>query len=505
MNKLGWDQILRYLPSVEDPKQHINFKTRLKWVGAVLVLYYALGQIPLYGMSAQVADKFKYLEMILGAKIGSIITLGIGPIVTASIILQLLVGAELLPWDVKTEEGKEKFMGFQKLFSIILTFIEAFAYVKFGTITPMENTAFYITILILQIALGGIIIMLLDEVVSKWGIGSGISLFIAAGVSKTIVLRLLSPLKPAGALVPTGLLLQIFAYLGQGNTASVMTALAPIISTIIVLMLVVFFQNVKVEIPLAFGSFTGFSRRWPLNFFYTSNMPVILVAALMANIRLLANMLYTRGITFLGTFDSAGYPTGGFIYYLTPPNVPSIQRISIIFGSFVLLGILLNEFLFKKEGSKILWSSIIVGLAAGIGYAYTTTGLPMWQDTIRALTYTLFMAIGSLIFSIFWVETSGMDAHSVAQQIQSIGMQIPGFRRDPRIIETVLNRYIMPLAAMGGLSVGILAAFSDFTNVLGGGIGILLTVMIVQQFYEQIMSQYVQDMNPSVRKFLGRK
>ncbi len=502
---MAWDQILKYLPTVEEPKQHVNFKSRLKWVGIVLLLYYILGQIPLYGMSSQIAERFKYLEMILGAKIGSIITLGIGPIVTASIILQLLVGAEIIPWDMRSDEGQAKFMGAQKIFALLLTFIEAYAYVKFGAISPVQNNAFYISILVLQIALGGIIIMLLDEVVSKWGIGSGISLFIAAGVSKTIVLRLLSPLKPAGALVPTGLLLQIFSYLTQGNTESVMIALSPIISTIIVLMIVVFFQDVKVEIPLAFGSFTGFARRWPLNFFYTSNMPVILIAALLANIRLFANMLYNRGITFLGAFDASGYPTGGFIYYLTPPSSPAIQRIVIIFGAFALTGILLSEFLFKREGSKIIWGSLILGFIAGVGYAYVTTGLPMMQDTLRAITYTLFMAIGSLIFSIFWVETSGMDAHSVAKQIQSIGMQIPGFRRDPRIIETVLNRYIMPLAAMGGLFVGVLAAFSDFTNVLGGGIGILLTVMIVQQLYEQVMSQYVEDMNPEVRKFLGRK
>jgi len=504
VNRLSWDVILKYLPTVEQPKKHVSFKSRLKWVGIVLLLYYFLGQITLYGVAPEIVERFKYLEMILGAKMGSLITLGIGPIVTASIILQLLVGAEIIPWDLKTEEGKEKFMGVQKLFSLFLTFVEAFAYVEFGAIQPINTSVFISTILILQIAFGGIIIMLLDEVVSKWGVGSGVSLFIAAGVSKTIVLRLLNPLKAAGSTVPVGLLPQIFVYLGQGNTAGVVTALMPIIATIIVLLIVSFFQLVKVEIPLAFGSFTGFSRRWPLNFIYTSNMPVILIAALLANLRLIANMLFTRGITFLGSFDSYGYPTSGFIYYLTAPSSPSLRRIMIIFGLFVLGGILLSEFLFKEHGTKIILGSLVIGLIAGIFASYYSIGLPLRQDVIRAITYTLFMGIGSLIFSIFWVQTSGMDAHSVAKQIQSIGMQIPGFRRDPRIIETVLNRYIMPLAAMGGIFVGILAAFSDFTNVLGGGIGILLTVMIISQLYEQIMSSYAEELNPAVRKFLGR-
>ncbi len=495
---------MKYLPSVEQPKKHISFKSRLKWVGIVLLLYYFLGQIPLYGVAPEIVERFKYLEMILGAKMGSIITLGIGPIVTASIILQLLVGAEIIPWDMNTEEGKAKFMGVQKLFSIVLTFIEAYAYVQFGAIKPVHPGALLATLLIIEIAFGGLIIMLLDEVVSKWGIGSGISLFIAAGVSKTIIVRLLSPLKSLGSTVPSGLLPQIFVYLSQGNTAAVVTALTPIIATTIVLFIVSFFQLVKVEIPLAFGSFTGFARRWPLNFIYTSNMPVILVAALLANIRLIANMLYTRGITFMGTFDSYGYPTGGFIYYLTPPSSPALQRIAMIFGAFVLAGIILSEFMYKEHGTKIILGSVIIGFLGGIAATYYSIGFPLLQDTLRALSYTLFMGLGSLVFSIFWVQTSGMDAHSVAKQIQSIGMQIPGFRRDPRIIETVLNRYIMPLAAMGGLFVGILAAFSDFTNVLGGGIGILLTIMIIDQLYQQIVSSYAEEINPAVRKFLGR-
>ncbi|MEM7826730.1 MAG: preprotein translocase subunit SecY, partial [Candidatus Aenigmatarchaeota archaeon] len=119
----------------------------------------------------------------------------------------------------------------------------------------------------------------------------------------------------------------------------------------------------------------------------------------------------------------------------------------------------------------------------------------------RAVCYGLFMCIGSMLFSVLWVQTSGMDARSVAEQIQGIGMQIPGFRRDPRIIEQVLARYITPLAIMGGLFVGLLAAFADFTGALGSGTGILLTVMIIYNFYEQISMRYMEDMHPALRGF----
>ena len=125
-------------------------------------------------------------------------------------------------------------------------------------------------------------------------------------------------------------------------------------------------------------------------------------------------------------------------------------------------------------------------------------------DIARLITYSLFMIGGAVMFSVFWVNTAGMDAGSVASQIESTGMQIPGFRRDIRIIERVLNRYIPALAILGGAAVGFLAAFADFTQALGTGTGILLAVMITYQLYEEIAMQHMEDMHPAVRRFFGK-
>jgi preprotein translocase subunit SecY len=119
------------------------------------------------------------------------------------------------------------------------------------------------------------------------------------------------------------------------------------------------------------------------------------------------------------------------------------------------------------------------------------------------LTYMSVFIIASTIFSIFWVNTAGMDAKSVADQFKSYSILIPGFRHDTRIVEKVLNRYIPALTILGGAFVGFLATFADLTSAIGTGTGILLTVMIVYQFYEQIMSQHKDDIPPSIRKFLG--
>ena len=110
----------------------------------------------------------------------------------------------------------------------------------------------------------------------------------------------------------------------------------------------------------------------------------------------------------------------------------------------------------------------------------------------------------AVIFSIFWVSTAGMDPESIAEQIESIGLQIPGYRRDKRIITRVLERYIPPLAVIGGMAVGLLAAFADFTGALGTGTGILLTVSIVYNFYERIKAEHPQEAGPLIEKIMGK-
>lgn len=504
-----YNTLLSYLPQVEDPKTRLTFKMRLKWTGVVLLLFLVLGQITVYGASEKAYEQFAFFELILGSSLGSIITLGIGPIVTASIILQLLVGSKIINWDLRTKEGKARFQGTQKLMAIFFAIFEAFAYVSFGAIQPVSNDPFIFGFLIAQLTLGGIIIMLMDEVVSKWGIGSGISLFIAAGVSKTIFIRAFNPFPSVEGDVPVGLI-PFFAYsLQLGQVSQAMISLLPIISTIMVFLIVVYVQSINVEVPLAFASIRGFARRWPLKFIYTSNIPVILIAALLANIQLMGSMTATPQpgsslrCGLFGCFENRA-PVSGLAFYLSVPNSVPIQifmtlLLVILFG----IAFLCWHFKFEKT-EKIILISGIVGFFVSLFITLSFVGLPSFQDTLRMITYLSFLSFGSMVFSIFWVNTSGMDARTVAQQIQSLGMQIPGFRRDPRIIEQVLDRYIPILAVLGGLFVGLLAAVADFTNALGTGTGILLTVMIIHNLYEQISMHYMEDMHPALRKFLGR-
>jgi len=455
--------ILLNLPEVQGPAQKkLSFKEKLKWTGIVLVLYFIMSIVSLYGLGVNALQQFEYLSVILGASFGSIISLGIGPIVTASIVLQLLNGSGIVKFDLTTADGKRMFQGVQKALAIFFIIFEAIIYVFMGGLAPdvaLRGTPIYFSLQLLlafQLMLGGLIILFLDEVVSRWGFGSGISLFIAAGVSKQIFIRALSPMpSPANPEIMIGAIPALFQSLSAGQPQTAVLMLAALVATILVFLISVYGQAMKVEIPLSFGRIRGHGIRWPLNFAYASVIPVILVSALIANVQIWARMLQNWGYPFLGTFIG-NTPATGLVRWLSRPDLVA----NIIKGSL-------------------------------------TPG-----DLIQTVIYISFMMAGCVLFSIFWVQTSGMDPRSQAKQIMSSGLQVPGFRKDIRILERLLARYIQPLTVMGGLAIGFLAAIADVSGSLVGGTSLLLAVMIIYKLYEDIAKQHMMDMNPMMRKFM---
>lgn len=501
--------LLTKIPGISDPVKTPTFKSKIKWTAIILIIYMVMGQIMVWGVAPGSIEQLRYLEIILGSSFGSLMTLGIGPIVTASILLQLMVGSKIVPWDLRTENGKMMFQGTQKLLAIVLSVVEAIIYVMMGAVNAQPG---FLWIVIAQLAVGGIIVIFMDEVISKWGFGSGISLFIVAGVSKTIIVQMFNPLTAAGTFPtagnpPAGLIPFAITAIGAGDIFGALLSMVPILATAIVFLIVVYANAIKVEIPLAFGSIRGFGRRWPLKFFYTSNIPVILVAALLANVQLFGTMMANSGLTFLATLDSNGNISGGLVYLLIPPNNQALSILLITIGVFALLGAAVTYFT-KRQGLKLVALFAVLG---GVVWFIAVSALGMSSlatitltDIAKLFTYSIFMVGGATLFSIFWVTSAGMDAKTVAGQIQSTGMQIPGFRRDIRIIERVLNRYIPALAVIGGAAVGMLAAYADFTGAIGTGTGILLATLIIQNLYEELAMKHMEDMHPAMRKLFAK-
>lgn len=472
-------KIFSYIPEVRKPEEKkVDFGVKLKWTITVLILFFILANVSLFGLSNNALERFQYLAIVLGTDFGSIISLGVGPIVMASIILQLLTGAGILNIDTTTPEGKRFFQGVQKLLVFFFIVFEALVYVLMQGLQAVPG---FTGMVILQLILGGLAIFYMDELSTKWGFGSGVSLFIGAGISWRLITSAFQFVNQQGencllnfSGVPcSGKVLVLIQSIIQRYPVEFTSAFGAIASTILIFLLVVWVQSLKVEVPLSFGRIRGYGVKWPLAFFYASVIPVILTAALVANIQLFGGILenaatpcltgectgmakFASYFGFLGHFVQ-GQPVSGFAFWIGSTNLLEL----VIRGGF---------------------SSIYL---------------------LQGIIHTLFFMIFSTIFAVFWVKTSGMDAKAQAHKIASSGLQVAGFRQDERVLESILDRYIMPLTIMGGLAIGLLASVTNLLGALVSGTAILLVIMIMFQFYQNIAEQHQTDMFPAMKKFIG--
>lgn len=457
-----------YLPQVPKPKKKLTLQTRLLWSGVALLIYMVMGQTPLFGATAPEFDFLAFARVIFASQQGTLVELGIGPIVTAGLLMQLLRGSEILKFDFKKPEERGVFQTATKLVTYVVIIAESIVY-GVAVYGPNMSDPGVLAILVGQLMAASIIIMFLDEMVQKgWGLGSGISLFIMAGVAQQIMWSMFSPL-PAGDGGTIGIIPYIIQSATGGDLANTLfrsnqlPSIFGLMLTSGVLLVLVYIQGMKVEIPIVSTKYRGFSAVYPIKLMYVSNIPVILASALTANAVFIGQLLWAnvnpRNTDSLWNtlfqFDptSPSTPIGGLIYYVTPPR----------------------------------------GLDVAV------------LDPARAVAYVLFMMGIVVVFGRLWVELGGLSPKSAAQNLLDADVQIPGFRRSNQPVESLLNRYIPSVTILGSLILGALAGISDVLGVFGSGIGILLMVDILINYYNQLVREQVEVVMPRLGALLGRK
>lgn len=463
------------MPAVRGPDGHVHFKNKLMWTLAILLLYFALTNINIFGLSPESQDIFGLYRALLAGASGSLLHLGIGPIVTASIVLQLLKGAGLLQIDTSEARGQVMYMGLQKLLIFVMIIVEAFPMVASGMMMPDATVAaqffggnmFTVSLLIfLQVCLGGLLVVLMDEVVTKWGVGSGVGLFIVAGVSQGLVNGFLN-WQTGTDPFPIGFFPRLFAIgtSGANFLEYFGTDLLALITTIAIFMVIVYVESTRIEIPLAHTAVRGARARFPVKLIYASVLPMILVRVLQANVQMIGMFLSNAGITIFGEFQGQ-VPVNGLMWYIAPINTPQ---------------------------DWMWWLS-------DLGHA-------PWEIMVRMGVDITVMVVGGAIFALFWVKTAGLDSKDVARQIQRSGMQIPGYRRNAQVLEKYLDRYIPRITVIGGVFIGLLSVVANLFGVVGavGGTGLLLAVSITYRLYEEVASQQIMEMYPFMRSFFGKE
>jgi preprotein translocase subunit SecY len=520
----GLKPITSRMPAVSQPKGHVQFRTKMFWTVGVLLLYFVLTNIFLYGVDqATVIDLFQSYRAILAGAQGTLMHLGIGPIVTGSIIMQLFTGAKIINLDLTDDEDKAMYQGTQKVMVVAMIFVEAvpqvFGYLSpstslvssLGAASPGNGMLLAEVIIIAQLVFGSYLVFLMDEVVSKWGIGSGISLFIAAGVSQQIVQGTLNWLPAtAGAPIseqnpPSGTIPKaywFFTNLNAGQMAGggweqvMLHSPNPVVAlagTAAIFFLVAWTESTRIELPLSHAEARGARGRYPLRLIYASNIPVILMAALLANVSMFSILLWSNPTLM-------HFPLLGHQWWIG--SYPASQTAATAMGVSATTPLTGGAYYLSTVNGLESW---LLPLLNSQTYGQLLVGHVWWQDLAHVVIYFSVMVIGSIIFARFWIQTTNMGPEAVARQIEASGMQIPGFRREPRVLRRVLERYIPVITIISGAAVGALAAGADLIGTLGNasGTGVLLTVGIIINLYEAMGREQLMEMNPLLRRFLG--
>ncbi len=506
----GMSRLVDVYPSITKPEGHVRFNQKLWTTILVLIIYFMMTNVMIYGVSESTLDIFSSFRAIMAGAAGSIMHLGIGPIVTGSIIMQLFAGAKIINLDMQDSGDKQLYQGVQKLLVLFMIPIESIPQV-YGFLDPSESLiiGFGIgwanAIIVAQLFLGSYLVFLLDELVSKWGIGSGISLFIAAGVAQSTFVGTLSPLPTVKGVPlsfdnpPSGALPMIFYTLRTATNSQLVSQngfelillnhanpVAALVSSIIVFLVVAFAESSKLELPLTHGKVRGHRGQYPIRLIYASNIPVILMAALLANVNMFTLLFWSHPVLSTvpilgrnGAWSKAHW-FGAYEVGATTPSDGFAWYSSMVNGVGDWLIPLLNQ----------------------TGDAY---GHSLSQIMIHVFVYVFFMTAGSTVFAKFWIETTNMGAKDVAKQIERTGMQIPGFRKNPVVLERILERYIPPVTLFSGAFVGLLASGADLLGTVGNatGTGLLLAVGIILRTYEQIQKEQAMEMHPVLREFFG--
>merc|ERR1712110_1184713 len=237
-------------------------------------------------MSSESADPFYWIRVILASNRGTLMELGISPIVTSGLIMQLLAGAKIIEVG-DTPKERALFSGAQKLFGMIMTLGQAVVYVLTGMYgDPAQMGTGICCLIVIQLFVAGMIVLLLDELLSKgYGLGSGISLFIATNICETIVWKAFSPttINTGRGTEFEGAVIALFHLLitrsdkiralKEAFYRQNLPNVTNLLSTVLVFVIVIYFQGFRVDLPVKSQKQRGQQGSYPIKLFYTSNIP----------------------------------------------------------------------------------------------------------------------------------------------------------------------------------------------------------------------------------------
>ena len=449
------EPISHLIPYVPNPKITIKPNEKLVWTGMVLFIYLIYSQIPLYGIyKTRDSDPLHYMRIILASSRGTLAELGITPIISSSFLMGILRTLRIISFDPNIKEDRILFEQTTKFVAIIITLGQAIAYVFNGVYGPVNLIGnFNIILLISQLVIGGIIIILLDELLSNnYGLISGISLFVATNISENIMWKCFSPFTVASerGIEYEGAIIALFHFLITKKSKYEAFRLAffrrsapnllQLFSTLVIIILVMYLWRFKLYIKVTNKKMPGVTYNQPIKLFYSSTTPIIVINTFISNLYLVSQVLYRRYsssllIKILGTWaekNGEQVATGGIAYFITPPK---------------------NLFYFITH-------------------------------PLKSIIYVIFILYFSGWFTQTMVDLIGKGAIDLARGLKNEGFFLEGIRESEETIYKRFQKLIPTVSFLSGMLIAALQILADLIGAIGSGTGILLLVSTILQVQE---------------------
>ncbi len=471
--------VLTKIPMVERPKQHVPLKTKLQFTAAILILYFAMGNIPLFGLSPDTLDLFGQWRALFAGERFSLSAVGIMPVISASLILHILAGPKLMKLDLSNPRDQMFYLNLHKLLVLCFVFLSSISYVV-GFYMPDQEIAYQLGvpiqaisfILLLQVAFGGMLIYYMECVVTKWGVGSGIGIFIMAGVTQQLFTGLINWMPDSSGLavgvIPRWIEIaqQVEPYkISEGwLTFLFQNYVIALITTVAVFLLVIYLACTRIEVEIPGYLKRRSSRgkvRFPvklMHFSYAIVAPLVFFPggwAILAYVQGFGRLLWSNGFTTFGTYDANGNPIAGcLMYYLDPIHSP-------------------------WDWVPTLVHSIYPDIA-------------VWQIAVRVAVTVSIIVAGAMLIALIWLKlTPGLEMRDIKAMVRDSGLPIYGHRSGVKAIKRAVDRSAPKIAILG---CGILGALLVVANMFGtlGLVNVLylfVSVIVIYDIYGEISSE----------------
>lgn len=455
--------MLPVLPEIESPYENVTFDEKIVITISTGIIF-LFGQLPIYGLkpnsSLFIEDPFYQFRSIFAMEKGTLLELGLLPVITSGFVWQILAGFKKIKVHLGVRSERELFQTGQKITSLVISLIYCLGLIfsnYYGSSVKGLNVGETISIgsslfIIYQVLGMSFFLTLLVETFDKgYGFGSGIlcllTLQYATNFVKDVVGLELIPLANSNKLENYGALTNLirnFSFnpkeLGKSVlnsfTRSELPNLNQFYISLIVILVSIGINNFRIELPIRSTKMRGMNNIYPIKLLYTGALPLLFAFTVLANIQVIGFFLVKlTGNAILGDYKSVNNQlvlTNGVLYYLSLPSS-------------------IYQFLINPLRTVITGSLVIF--------------LSCW-------------------FANYWSYFSGSSAVDIAKQFKEQGITIGG-KRDASIVKE-LGRIIPVASVSGAFLITSLALVGEFLGGFGkavtGVVGICSAFGIMEEF-----------------------